>query len=99
MERTAFTPTDTGSATRTANVRIEKQAASVRNPTVPAGRSPLLDTHQAAAYLGVPRQTLALWRSVNGRGGPAFVKIGRHIKYKVEDLDAFIDSQRITPRA
>jgi hypothetical protein len=60
-------------------------------------RSPLLDTYQAAAYLGVPRQTLAVWRTRHHPTGPAWVRIGRHIKYRQEDLDTYIHTHRITP--
>jgi len=64
-----------------------------------AGRvSPLLSTFEAADYLGIPRQTLAVWRSCNGHGGPAYVRLGRYIKYRIEDLDEFIRSQRVVPR-
>ena len=41
---------------------------------------PLLSTFEAAAYLGVPRQTLAVWRSRDARHGPAYIHVGRHIK-------------------
>ena len=58
---------------------------------------PLLSTFQAADYLGVPRQTLAVWRTRHSRTGPAWVKIGRHVKYRPADLDAWIDAQTVTP--
>jgi len=57
---------------------------------------PLLSTFDTAEFLGVPRQTLAAWRS---RGtGPVFIQIGRHIKYRVDDLDAWIATNTITPK-
>jgi excisionase family DNA binding protein len=51
--------------------------------------SDLLSREQAAAYLGVAVQTLAIWKSTKRYGLP-FVKIGRLVKYKRCDLDAFI---------
>ncbi|MDR1441881.1 MAG: helix-turn-helix domain-containing protein [Bifidobacteriaceae bacterium] len=57
--------------------------------------SPLLSTYQAADYLGVPRQTLAQWRCAKPPKGPAFVVVGRFVKYKRADLDSWIDAQRI----
>jgi excisionase family DNA binding protein len=65
--------------------------------TIPVHPSPLLSTFEAAVYLGVPRQTLAVWRSRDTRRGPAYVNVGRHIKYRRGDLDAWIDSQRVDP--
>jgi predicted DNA-binding transcriptional regulator AlpA len=46
-----------------------------------------------AAFLGVTEATLADWR-YRGRHGPAFVKVGRLVRYRLEDLDAWLDAQR-----
>lgn len=51
--------------------------------------SPLLSRKEAARYLGMAYQTLAQW-AVTGRYGLPFVKIGRYVKYRLTDLDAFI---------
>lgn len=55
----------------------------------------LLSNEQAAEYLGVTKGTLHVWRSV-GRYQIPFAKIGRYVKYKQSDLDAFIESQTMT---
>ena len=50
-----------------------------------------LDSDQAAEYLGLKRTTLEAWRC---RGdGPRFVKMGRLVKYRHADLEAFIESR------
>jgi len=50
-----------------------------------------LDSGQAAEYLGLKRTTLEAWRC---RGnGPQFVKLGRLVKYRRADLDAFIEAR------
>ncbi|WP_420194131.1 helix-turn-helix transcriptional regulator [Marinobacter sp. GH_1] len=49
----------------------------------------LLNTEQAAIYIGLAKQTITEMR-VKG-GGPKFCKIGRAVRYKREDLDAWID--------
>ena len=50
-----------------------------------------LDSDQAAEYLGLKRTTLEAWRC---RGnGPQFVKLGRLVKYRRADLDAFIEAR------
>jgi excisionase family DNA binding protein len=51
--------------------------------------SNLLSRKEAAAYLGVSEQTLAIWRST-GRYKLPVVKIGRLAKYRKSDLDDFI---------
>jgi hypothetical protein len=45
-----------------------------------------------AAFLGVTEATLADWRY--RRRGPAFVKVGRLVRYRPEDLDVWLDAQR-----
>lgn len=53
----------------------------------------LLTTEQAAAYLGTTRRTLEAWRLTGGSGGqagPVFVKVGRLVRYRPSDLEAFV---------
>ncbi len=50
----------------------------------------LLNTAQAAEYLGLAKQTLHQKR-VSG-GGPRFCKIGRAVRYRIEDLDIWVES-------
>lgn len=55
----------------------------------------LLTTAQAADYLGgLKKNTLEGWR-ITGRS-PKFVKIGRLIRYRLSDLDAYLDAQTRT---
>lgn len=49
----------------------------------------LLTRKQAADYIGVKPHTLAAW-ACNQRYDLAYVKIGRLVKYRKADLDAFI---------
>ncbi len=60
---------------------------------IPSGvafmRSELLSRREAAAYLGVAEQTLAIWKCTKRYDLP-YVKIGKLVKYKKSDLDAFI---------
>ena len=50
-----------------------------------------LRTSEAAAYLGVQPATMEQWRW-NGRG-PRFAKIGRCVRYRRSDLDAFLEQR------
>ncbi|MFC6632422.1 helix-turn-helix transcriptional regulator [Microbulbifer taiwanensis] len=50
-----------------------------------------LDTKQAAQYLSLS----AVWLNelrIKG-GGPKFYKLGRAVRYKVEDLDAWVEER------
>ena len=49
----------------------------------------LLTREEAAARLGVKAQTLAVWAST-GRYSLPFIKVGRLVKYRQADLDAFL---------
>lgn len=53
--------------------------------------SKLLDTTAAASYCGVSARSFDTWRC---RGvGPVFVKVGRCVRYRVSDLDAYIEAR------
>lgn len=47
-----------------------------------------MTTRQAAQALGIRPGTLEVWR-VRG-DGPAFLKIGRAVRYRREDIEAFM---------
>jgi excisionase family DNA binding protein len=54
----------------------------------------MLDVVEAAKLLGVPRRTLDLWRYV-GRG-PAFYKVGGRVRYKKEDIEAWLETRKVS---
>jgi excisionase family DNA binding protein len=58
-------------------------------------RQNLLSREEAARFLGVKVQTLALWAS-SGRYKLPFIKIGRLAKYDRPDLEAFMSGRRGT---
>jgi excisionase family DNA binding protein len=49
----------------------------------------LLSAQDVAEYLGVPIPTLYQWR-VRGIA-PRAVKVGRHLRFRRSDLDAWVD--------
>lgn len=49
----------------------------------------LLSRKEAAYYLNIAPQTLAVW-ACQRRNSLPLIKIGRHVKYRQSDLDAFI---------
>ena len=52
----------------------------------------LLSRKQAAEYLGVKENTLAIW-ACNKRYNLPVVKVGRLCKYRVSDLDNFLNER------
>jgi excisionase family DNA binding protein len=52
----------------------------------------LLTREQAAKYLNLSPQTLAGWAST-GRYGLRFVKLGKLARYRVSDLDEFVEAR------
>ena len=50
-----------------------------------------VDTPGAALYTSIPRSTLETLRSE--RSGPRFIRVGRSIRYRVADLDAWMAAQ------
>jgi len=57
---------------------------------------PLLSTFDASEYLGVPRQTLANWRT-REHTGPVYVRVGRRVMYRRVDVDAWIEAHLADP--
>ena len=54
---------------------------------------PLRTEKQAAEYLGTTPGTLSVWRCTRQVKIP-FIKIGKAVRYKQSDLDAFIEANR-----
>lgn len=60
------------------------------------GTCPLLDEKQASELLGVSPRALQSWRQ-NGRG-PSYVRISsRCVRYRISDIDCWIDSRATEP--
>ncbi len=51
----------------------------------------LMNITDLAAYLDLPEATLYQWRY--RREGPPSIKVGRHIRYRRSDVDAWLDSK------
>jgi len=62
-------------------------ATTPRNPE-------LLTREQAAAYLGVRPQTLAVWAST-GRYNLPMVRVGRSVRYRVADLEKWLSARTV----
>lgn len=68
-------------------VPSEKPAAGV----LPELDTDLVDEARLAARLGVSRSTLQSWRYA--KRGPRYIKLGRLIRYRNADVDAYLQRQ------
>lgn len=58
-----------------------------------AARRPLATPAEVSQYLGVPVATLYQWRH---RGiGPKVHKLGRHLRYRWTEVEAWVDQQAV----
>lgn len=64
------------------------------NPLQATPQNPRLTNDQAAEYLGITPRTLEVWRCT-GRYGIPFIKVGRLVRYRQTDLDAFLDRRTV----
>jgi predicted DNA-binding transcriptional regulator AlpA len=55
---------------------------------------PLKDT-QAAIFMGLQTQTLRNWRTQSK--GPPYIKIGRSVRYDINDLLEYMAKRRVQP--
>jgi len=49
----------------------------------------IMNVEQAAEYLGLATSTLNKWRCYGE--GPVFLKLGRSVRYRINDLDNFLE--------
>lgn len=54
-----------------------------------APRGRLLTAAEVAEFLGVPVNSLKMWRY--RRTGPPWLKVGRHVRYRRGDLERWLD--------
>lgn len=57
-----------------------------------SGLDPLLGIQELAEYLGVPVRTIYDWRQTGH--GPRGFRVGRHLKFAVSDVAAWVEAQR-----
>ena len=55
----------------------------------------MLNTNEAAIYLGLARATLEAWRT-RGGCGPVFCKLGKAVRYRQSDLETFLAARMRT---
>ena len=53
----------------------------------------VMTVQQASEYLGLAVSTLNKWRCQGG--GPVFIKMGRAVRYRIEDLESYMLKSRL----
>lgn len=56
--------------------------------------SPLLSPDPVAEYLGTTTQALAVMRHEGI--GPSYIKVGRRVRYRMTDVEAWLDANTVT---
>lgn len=55
----------------------------------------LLNEHEAARFMNLSVNTLRAWRLQ--RRGPVFLKLGKAVRYRPEDLEDFLKDSMVEP--
>jgi excisionase family DNA binding protein len=53
---------------------------------------PLMTPQEVADFLAMPVLTLQTWRAK--RTGPRVYRVGRHVRYRREDVEAWLEKQQ-----
>jgi excisionase family DNA binding protein len=72
-------------------IRLALDKESPPQPSVT--KNELLTTAQMAEVLGLSKDTLTTWRCTKRYDVP-YLKLGRHVRYKRSDVEAWVRSQR-----
>jgi excisionase family DNA binding protein len=65
-------------------------------PNTTPQQSQFLSPTGLADYLDVPLATVYAWR--HGGDGPPGSKVGRHVRYRLTDVDAWVEGQKAVSR-
>ena len=85
------TPNTTTTTTTKSDLRLSKGTVAAMGTTI---RPKLLTEAEAADYLGVEPQTLCAWRCTRRYNLP-FIKVGRLVRYRPEDVEAFLEERTV----
>lgn len=55
----------------------------------------LMSTQDLADALSIPPRTAEQWRYLGT--GPRYVRVGRHVRYRRADVDAWLSAQTVEP--
>lgn len=70
-------------------MRTEKRLVEEAGPAI----EPLLGTREVSEWLKVPEMTLYQWNYK--RVGPPVLKVGKHLRYRRNDVERWLDQQTV----
>ena len=76
-------------------ILTEEESANIRVQIADLSNTRILTQEQVAELLGVTKDTLEAWR-YKRRYGLAYVKIGSLVRYFAKDVEAFLESRRVS---
>jgi hypothetical protein len=95
---TAATPIADAACMKVPGATFAERGATFIAPHAgPPVEGRLLTAQEAAAYLGVARQTLANWRAARPSRGPSSTTARGRVFYRVADLDTWLHDHRNAP--
>lgn len=67
------------------------------NKALPTGSDRrLLSIAEVAEYLDVPVSTVRTWRA--NKSGPRGIRVGRHVRYRLRDIELWLERRADPPR-
>jgi predicted DNA-binding transcriptional regulator AlpA len=64
-----------------------------RGATSTAVRDELIDSAALSEWLDVPLKTIYFWRSQSPRCGPRAISIGRSLRFRRSDVEAWLEAR------
>lgn len=72
-------------------MRTKPKTLAAPKAVITSSEHPLLSAEEVAGLLGIPRRTLDVWRSE--RRGIDYYKVGKYVRYRLEDVNAYLEQQ------
>ena len=54
----------------------------------------LLDEKMLSAVTGIPVKTLQFWRTTGAKHAPPFIKLGKRVFYRPQEIDEWVDGKQ-----
>jgi hypothetical protein len=82
---------------------LQSHTGSEASDDIAPGVRAMLTESEASDYIGgIPVGTLRQWRYLDKSRpkpvGPPYVKLGRHVRYRRSDLDAWLEAHTVEPK-
>ena len=59
----------------------------------------LLDEKMLSAVTGIPVKTLQFWRTTGAKHAPPFIKLGKRVFYRPQEIDEWVDGKQSFQKA